>query len=394
MAALPAAAAAEPRWGGGRGPGPAALCSSHLALHGLWLRAACLSAEAACGRASAARGAAAAAEGGRGAGAEAEAPAALHAAFSRAEVRQWEPARFRALGKLQDAVRNKGQVHRMLDVVEGRSVAVKKMPNDWACSGQEDFLAQHPSEMEHPWQDVGCTAFLNRVGYPYACRLLGVYRDAAHTYVVSELASEGDLFSWCADPAFPAPGLGREAHVAPVARCVFDAVLRLHEMSIVHNDISLENILLAGAAAGGGPEVRVIDFGMAATGRRIRRRVRGKAAYQAPETHTEEEYDGFLADAFAVGVALYAALVKDYPWLSTREGQCKCFEYVCKHGFRAYLRKRKLPGGGSSVAQHLSEPSVQLLEGLLALDPTERLTLGESAWPGRRSVWDEPWLLA
>jgi len=34
-----------------------------------------------------------------------------------------------------------------------------------------------------------------------------------------------------------------------------------------------------------------------------------------------------------------------------------------------------------------------LLEGLLALDPDERLTLGERAWnDGRRSVWDEPWM--
>ena len=28
-------------------------------------------------------------------------------------------------------------------------------------------------------------------------------------------------------------------------------------------------------------------------------------------------------------------LPQDYPWLSTRPGGCKCFEYVRKHGFRA-----------------------------------------------------------
>ena len=63
--------------------------------------------------------------------------------------------------------------------------------------------------------------FLNDVGYPYACDLLGVYRDSEHTYaaasernglrstdtalqsttvvaeVVTTFATEGDLFSWC-----------------------------------------------------------------------------------------------------------------------------------------------------------------------------------------------------
>ena len=58
--------------------------------------------------------------------------------------------------------------------------------------------------------------FLNDVGFPYACDLLGVYRDAEHTYalssehvgggglawrkfleVVTTFATEGDLFSWC-----------------------------------------------------------------------------------------------------------------------------------------------------------------------------------------------------
>ena len=31
----------------------------------------------------------------------------------------------------------------------------------------------------------------------------------------------------------------------------------------------------------------------------------------------------------------HAARAQDYPWLSTRPGGCKCFEYVRKHGFRS-----------------------------------------------------------
>ena len=102
---------------------------------------------------------------------------------------------------------------------------------------------------------------------------------------------------------------------------------------------------------------------------------------QAPELHTDQEYDAYLTDAFSLGlsvwsrdiapfsgfccgpspfgpgVTLYAVLLKDihgrssvaakvlklqdYPWLSTRPGGCKCCEYVKKHGFRAWACPRR-----------------------------------------------------
>lgn len=322
------------------------------------------------------------------------APQALHAAYDPAEVREWEPQRFAMLGKVQDAVRNRGQVHRMLDSIDRRYVAVKKMPNDWVCSNHDDFLKQHPLETEWPWQDIGCTTFLNRVGYSYGCSLLGVYRDGEYTSIVTELASEGDLFAWCGGPGSIAPGPAREVILLPLAKQILQGVMKLHEMSLVHRDLSLENILLTSTSDDKPLKIQVIDFGMTSTSRRFRKSVRGKASYQAPELHTEDEYDGFLSDAFAVGVTLYAALVKDYPWLSTRPGGCKCFDYASKHGFRAYVHKRKLRCGVGTVAQHMSEPVIQLLEGLLAFDPAQRTTLGESVWTARRSVWDEPWLVA
>uniref|UniRef100_A0A7S4UJT6 Protein kinase domain-containing protein n=1 Tax=Alexandrium monilatum TaxID=311494 RepID=A0A7S4UJT6_9DINO len=318
-------------------------------------------------------------------------PAALHSGFDPKEVRPWEQSRFEVIRKLQDATRNRGQVHLMHDITEDRLVAVKKMPNRWIRSCHSDFVIEHPAETEMPWQDVGCVQFLNSMGYPYACSLLGIYRDDAHTYVVTSFASEGDLFSWC--EAGVAPGLEREVVVHPLARQMIEGMQQLHDFSIVHRDLSLENILLS-KLEDESMRIRIIDFSMASTQRRFRNCVRGKASYQAPELHTDGEYDAFLTDAFSLGVTLYAVLLKDYPWLSTRPGGCKCFEYVRKHGFRSYLAKRKLRNSSTRVADVMSEPLKQLLEGMLAFDPADRLTLGEYAWrdSGRRSVWDEPWM--
>mmetsp|Transcript_23650 Transcript_23650/g.54034 ORF Transcript_23650/g.54034 Transcript_23650/m.54034 type:complete len:394 (-) Transcript_23650:145-1326(-) len=324
---------------------------------------------------------------------EVKAPVPLHNGFDPKSVTQWDNGRFEMIRKLQDATRNRGTVNLMRDLVENRIVAVKQMPTKWVCTCHTDFVVEHPSETEMPWQDVGCVKFLNDSGYPYACGLLGVYRDDVQTYVVTSFATEGDLFSWCEHGE--GPGLEREVLVQPLARQIMHGVQQLHDYALVHRDLSLENILLS-RSENDEMEVRIIDFSMASTTRRFRNCLRGKASYQAPELHTHQEYDAFLSDAFSLGVTLYAVLLKDYPWLSTRPGGCKCFEYVRKNGFRSYLAKRKLRNSQSRVAEFMSEPLTQLLEGLLALDPAERLTLGESAWAAegcnRRSVWDEPWM--
>lgn len=338
-------------------------------------------------------GAAATAEAPQQAEPRIRAPSILHSSYCPSEVQNWDPDRYEMCHKLQDAARNRGQVHLMKDLTENRLIAVKQMPSRWIRNSHAEFIAEHPTETEQPWQDVGCIRFLNSINFSYACSLYGVFRDDAHTYVSMEFATEGDLFNWCEGGAPPGPE--RELHVRPVVLQILRGVRQLHDLNVVHRDLSLENILIS-KPSGDELAVRIIDFSMASTTRQFRNCVRGKASYQAPELHVPDQpYDAFLSDAFSVGVTIYAVLLKDYPWLSTRPGGCKCFEYVKRHGFRAYLLKRKLRNSSSRVAEFISEPLQQLLEGLLALDPKDRLTLGESTWAsgsGRRSVWDEPWL--
>ncbi|CAE7444848.1 CaMKI [Symbiodinium natans] len=224
----------------------------------------------------------------------------------------------------------------MKDKDDNRLVAVKIMPNRWVGTSHTNFVIDHPSETELPWQDLGCVRFLNDVGFPYACELLGVYRDVEHTYVVTTFATEGDLFSWCEGGV--APGHEREIVVQPIARQLMEGIQQLHDFGIVHRDLSLENVLMTKTDSDV-HIIKIIDFSMASTARSFRNCIRGKASYQAPELHTDQEYDAYLTDAFSVGVTLYAVLLKDYPWLSTRPGGCKCFEYVKKHGFRACPRR-------------------------------------------------------
>eukprot|EP00446_Apocalathium_sp_SHHI-4_P038644 CAMPEP_0177314500 /NCGR_PEP_ID=MMETSP0368-20130122/11963_1 /TAXON_ID=447022 ORGANISM="Scrippsiella hangoei-like, Strain SHHI-4" /NCGR_SAMPLE_ID=MMETSP0368 /ASSEMBLY_ACC=CAM_ASM_000363 /LENGTH=383 /DNA_ID=CAMNT_0018773645 /DNA_START=76 /DNA_END=1227 /DNA_ORIENTATION=- len=312
----------------------------------------------------------------------------LKVAFDAGDVQPWEPRNFKLVRKIQDAPRNHGQVLHMIDTITCKEVAVKQIPNSWIRQHPEDFDQQLYGEGEHPWVGIGCAALLTNANYQYACPLLGVYRDEQTTHIVMELAHEGDLFSWCHSPHVSVPGPERETLVRPLARQIIQSLQQLHDLSIVHGDVSLENIVLSGPL-----QIQLIDFGKSSTSRFFRSGIRNKSSYAAPEMHTGEEFDGFLSDAFAAGVTLYALLCNEYPWLSTRPVCCKTFDYFCKNGFRAFIKKRRLRSG-AYVEESMSEPVVELLAGLLDPDPASRLTLGESAWAesGRRSVAGSSWL--
>jgi serine/threonine protein kinase len=320
----------------------------------------------------------------------------FHMAFQPSEIKPWPSARFEMIRKLQDAHRNQGSVYLMLDKVENMPVAVKEMPLSWIGRNHDEFMALHPKETELPWQDIGCTRLLNSIGFPFGCTLLGVYRNDVNIEVVTTYCNEGDLFTWCNGPLSSEffPGPDREALVRPIVIDLIEGVGRLHELSTVHRDISMENILLS--KEGGELRLRIIDFGVASTIRHFRKNARGKVLYQAPEIHEERVYDAFLADAFAVGLTVYGLCFMEYPWVSTKPGACKCFEFLKKYGFRAFAKKKKLYRMHARLNDCMSEELLRLLDGLLAPDPVKRLTLGELAFDEdgarRRSVWDEAWL--
>jgi hypothetical protein len=324
-----------------------------------------------------------------------KAPAELHKCFDKGSVQQFPSGRFELIRKIEDANRNFGSVCLMRDLVQGNFVACKQMPNSWIQKSHQAFNLAHPHETEQPWNDVGCNAFLNRVGFPYCADLLGVFRDEETTSVISEFVAGGDLFSW-ASKLTEQPGHSREALLRPLAKQMAQGVQYLHNLSIVHGDLSLENILLSSdSASSENIKIKIIDFGAATPRQFLRDHATGKPSYQAPEIFQEgQDFDGFLADVFSFGVIIYATSLMDYPWVSTAGRGDKCFQYVKAKGFMAFTKKRKLPNSRLTVADVSSQDLSHLLEGLLSLNPAERLTLGEDVYIGsdRRSAWDLQWL--
>jgi len=223
----------------------------------------------------------------------------------------------------------------------------------------------------------------------FTSTLLGIFRDDASTYVVSSFATEGDLFSWISK----ADGFGPEyqAPMKLIAFQLFCAIRWLHQLGISHGDLSLENIAVTNIGWGRPLLVQLIDFGLA-TSERVRWGTSGKKKYMAPEMH-HGGYDTFMADNFALGVVLFSLASQDSPWLSTAPAQCKAYAYVREHGLRAMVRAKKCrKQRDTRLSQVLSGGVVDTIDGLICEVPDSRLTLGETAFHNKFSVWETPWV--
>jgi serine/threonine protein kinase len=295
---------------------------------------------------------------------------------------------------LQEAPRNSGRVDHM-EMFDGnfvRAVAVKVMPRSWTLQNHCEFRKRCSGQREQPWLDMGIVKELNRRRYHYACKLLGVFETNDRILVVTSLAEQGDLFSWIATK-LRKTGLDRESRIHPISVQLCDAVCWLHDLGVAHRDISIENIVLTVSSEA--LELKLIDFGMAVAARHTQGVGYGKEPYIAPEMHTHCEYDAFLTDAFATAVVLLSMILASYPWQSTRPGSDPKFSKAMLVGMSNCLESMKtcLPGGDVvGLSRVASSAMMELLVGLLALQPSRRQTLGESCYGARNSVWDGPWL--
>mmetsp|Transcript_26385 Transcript_26385/g.61451 ORF Transcript_26385/g.61451 Transcript_26385/m.61451 type:complete len:287 (+) Transcript_26385:64-924(+) len=273
-------------------------------------------------------------------------------------------------------------------------VAVKRMPCSWVMPSPKEFDEKYPKSTERPWFDICVLTRLTAASFSNSCKLYGAFTDGSETFVVMELATDGDFFTWCGNKT---PfGREREAPMRPLLRQTFEAVRWLHDNSIAHRDISLENLLLTTGERG--QVVKIIDFGMATTDP-VGSGTYGKHSYQSPEMHVQPSYEVFLSDVFALGVVMYGMALQDYPWVSTRAGSCKCFDFVNTSGFRAFLAARKVRGKvNQTIAASLSPEFIELMAGLVAFKPKNRYTLGEHRYAGdalqtqRKSALDAEWL--
>lgn len=215
-------------------------------------------------------------------------------------------------------------------------------------------------------------------------------KNQQHLYFIfMEKASGGELFDTLMDAGGPIP----ESRTRTLMLQMVQGIAHCHLRGIAHRDIKLENLLLGENGA-----VKVIDFGLAhqypvdAAGNVDRTAALyetcGSRSYAAPEVMhanraNQRGYDGFTADVWSLGVSLFALLSGFFP---LDEATQKDWRYP-----KLILAQNQGLSTVETIYKWYKRPTTQLtlevinlLDGMLMIDPTRRFTLAQ--------VIEHPWL--
>jgi len=136
------------------------------------------------------------------------------------------------------------------------------------------------------------------------------FSNDENDFLVFDRVYGSDLFNIIDKRGFiPFP----ENEAKKIFKQILKAVMYSHENNIVHRDLKLENILMNPAG-----KITVIDFGLCDIVKKGNQSERfcGSIDYVAPEVLSRKSYDGFLADAFSLGVVLYTLLFAEFPFVA------------------------------------------------------------------------------
>ena len=190
-----------------------------------------------------------------------------------------------------------------------------------------------------------------------------------------EFCDGGDLFDYVANN----DGRLNEETARYFFRQVVKGVQHIHQSSIVHRDLSLENIMLTQNGI-----CKIIDFGMAlkiphnGAGHllHIPRQVAcGKKNYMAPEViQTVHPFQPVFADVWSLGVILFILLTSLPPFESAMPTEPN---YVCI-----------VNGHLQSLLKHweveLSDEAINLMNKILRQNPYDRISI--------QQILDDPWM--
>ncbi|XP_076230989.1 ribosomal protein S6 kinase alpha-5 isoform X2 [Calliopsis andreniformis] len=202
--------------------------------------------------------------------------------------------------------------------------------------------------------DCGREASLLRTcqGHSNVVKLIEVHQDRAHTYLVMELLSGGELLRRSRPFS--------EQHASRIMRQLASAVRFMHTRGVVHRDLKPENIVFA--HEGEDSPVKIVDFGFA----RVKRGCEPlhtpcfTLPYAAPEVVARQGYDQ-SCDLWSLGAILYSMLSGKPPF---RTGS---------PDLATRIRAGEIDFDGEAWS-HVSSLAKQVAKGLLTVDPNKRLT--------------------
>jgi serine/threonine protein kinase len=202
-----------------------------------------------------------------------------------------------------------GAIYEAKDLTLNRKVAIKVASKSQIA--MEGVLENISKEVE----------LMKKIDSEHVIKIIESFEDSKCTYVVMELAENGDLFTQLSK---------LQTFDEVSAKLYFKelclAVKDLHHNNVCHLDISLENVLISKTGA-----LKVCDFGVArhitsdSISTQNGQLRPGKLMYMSPECSALNEFDGSKADVYSLGILLFCMLYGFNPY--TAEATLKFREF-------------------------------------------------------------------
>jgi len=261
--------------------------------------------------------------------------------------------------------------------------AIKEMPWERIRNGQ-DRSSENPKDeiaaMQHlmrfytndlTGQQVSATTAIRRTRIIMPLDFL---YDHQNLYTITPYCAGGELYD-----LLDMSRQFTEEESRQLLSGILDGVEWLQRAGLTHKDIRLENIMVSENMT------VIIDMGMClripflddeqanevpqpAQRCLMNSRPRcGKLKYMAPEVYSQQPFDGYAVDMWAVGVCLFIMLTGREPWNRP---------FMLDHNFRNFTNE-------VSYDTNLSADAIDLLKWMLFLDPRKRLSVQQV----RRHPW-------
>lgn len=178
----------------------------------------------------------------------------------------------------------------------GKRVAIKVMKKS-AMTVQDVELVKQEIEI------------LKMSQHPNLIKMLDVFENIEHIYIVMELLEGGDLFSYLEKRRFRVT----EQRASKIIHSLAAGLYYLHSYGIVHRDIKPENVLMVSKAEDS--DVKIVDFGLSKMigPNQLCNEPFGTLSYVAPEVLQQKPY-GKAVDVWSIGILAYLMLVGSLPF--------------------------------------------------------------------------------
>ena len=210
---------------------------------------------------------------------------------------------------------------------------------------------------------------LKKLSHPNIVKIYEFYESDNCFYIINEYCKGGQLYEYLTKNKLT------EEQLCVIFYQVFSGLIYLHEHSILHGDLKPENILISSVEKDLETNedfawIKIIDFGTAKIFKKQIKKgenIEGTLYYIAPEVFSGniDIYDE-KSDIWSIGIILYRALTRKYPFIGRNEDETITFIIDKDHDCNNEL----LLGHSNEIQD--------LIKKLLKKDPNERPSAKEA----------------